>query len=45
MDIYSALQEYLKLQNWQTWEKDLKKITQQLQQELYHRNEPSGKDE
>jgi len=45
MDIYSALQEYLKLQNWKTWEKDLKKITQQLQQELYHRNEPSGKEE
>ena len=42
MDLFSALEEYIQLQDWQLWEKDLKKITRELQQELSHRDEPVG---
>jgi len=34
MDLFSALEEYIKLNNWQPYESELKKITHKLQQEL-----------
>ena len=34
MDLFSALDEYIKLNNWQSYEKELKKVAHELQQEL-----------
>lgn len=34
MDVFSALSEYVKISNWQSWEKELKEYTYNLQQEL-----------
>ena len=34
MDIFSALSEFIKINDWQSWEKDLKECTYNLQQEL-----------
>ena len=35
MNLFTALKEYINLQNWQNWDKDLLFYTQKLQQELY----------
>jgi len=45
MDLFSALREYIKLQNWQIWEKDLISFTQKLQQELYQTDAPLNREE
>ena len=45
MDLFSALKEYIQLQNWQSWEKDLFSFTKKLEQELYQIDIPPGKDE
>ncbi len=42
MDIFSALREYINLNNWQSWEKDLKEYTSKLQQELASVEESHG---
>ena len=44
MDLSSALKEYIQLQNWQLWEKDLNYFTQRLEQELYQKDMSLGKD-
>ncbi|MDD5637136.1 MAG: hypothetical protein PHD84_04890, partial [Atribacterota bacterium] len=44
MDLSSALKEYIQLQNWQPWEKDLNYFTQILEQELYQKDISLGKD-
>lgn len=43
--LFSALKEYIKLQSWQEWEKDLNSFAQKLQQELDQIDLPPGKDE
>ncbi len=45
MDIFSALGEYIQLQDWQSWEKDLKEYTHDLRQELDNTDKPVGGDE
>ncbi len=45
MDLFSAVKEYIQLQNWQQWQKDLALFTQKLQQELYERDLLPGKEE
>ncbi len=42
MTLLTALEEYIQFQNWQTWEKDLKKVTHELQQELGSTDEEVG---
>jgi exonuclease SbcD len=34
MDVFSALSEFIKINDWQSWEKELKECTYNLQQEL-----------
>jgi len=45
MDLFSALKEYIQLQNWQPWEKDLCSFTKKLEQELYQIDIHMGKGE
>jgi exonuclease SbcD len=45
MDLSSALKEYIQLQNWQPWEKDLYSFTKKLEQELYQIDTHLGKGE
>lgn len=42
MDIFSALSEYVQLHDWQSWEKELKEYTHNLQQELKDTDESLG---
>jgi len=42
MDVLSALREYIQLQDWQSWEKDLKETTHDLQQELSKKDDAAG---
>jgi len=42
MDVLSALREYIQLQDWQSWEKDLKETTHNLQQELSKKDDAAG---
>jgi DNA repair protein SbcD/Mre11 len=43
MDVFSALSEYIKINDWQSWEKELKEKAYNLQQELKHtRNSMEG---
>lgn len=44
MDLSVALKEYITLQSWQRWEKDLQSSSEKLEQELYRMNIPVGKD-
>jgi len=45
MDLFSALKEYIQLQNWQKWEKDLNSFTKILEQESLQMDSQPGKDE
>ena len=45
MDLFSALKEYIQLQNWQKWEKDLNSFTKILEQEFLQMDSQPGKDE
>jgi DNA repair protein SbcD/Mre11 len=42
MDVLSALREYIQLQDWQSWEKDLKETTYDLQRELNKSEDSAG---
>lgn len=45
MNLFTALKEYISLQNWQNWDKDLISYTKELEQELFQEEVPPGGDE
>ena len=45
MNLFTALKEYIDLQNWQNWDKDLISYAKKLEQELFREEVPSGGDE